>query len=61
MLRIYYYVLYTIFLFIKTKLTLFKMSNSITDLSNTKAKLLLRKDWPEWYTQLAHHCRINRI
>ena len=60
-LRTYHYALYIIFLLVQTKLTSLKMSNSISDLSNTEAKLLLRKDWPEWYTQLAHHCRMNRI
>ena len=61
MLRTHHYALYTIFLLVQTKLTSLKMSNSISDLSNTEAKLLSRKDWPEWYTQLAHHCRMNRI
>jgi len=47
MLRTHHYVLYTIFLLVQTKLTSLKMSNSISDLSNTEAKLLSRKDWPE--------------
>jgi hypothetical protein len=46
-LRTRHYALYIIFLLVQTKLTSFKMSNSISDLSNTEAKLLSRKDWPE--------------
>jgi len=46
-LRTRHYALYTIFFLVKTKLTLIKMSNNISDLFNTEAKLFLRKDWPE--------------
>ena len=43
-LRTRHYTLYTIFLIVQTKLTPLKMSNNISDLSNTEAKLLSRKD-----------------
>jgi len=46
-LRTRHYALYTIFFLVKTKLNSIKMSNSISDPSNTETKLLLRKDWPE--------------
>ena len=46
-LRTRHYALYIIFFLVKTKLTLIKMSNSISDLFNTEAKLFSRKDWPE--------------
>ena len=42
-----HYALYTIFFLVKTKLTSIKMSNNISDLFNTEAKLFSRKDWPE--------------
>jgi hypothetical protein len=32
-----------------------------SDVSNTNTKLSSRKDWPEWYTQLAFHCMQARI
>jgi hypothetical protein len=44
LLRIRHYTLYTIFFLVKTKLTSIKMSNSISDLFNTEAKLFSRKD-----------------
>jgi len=43
-LRTRYYTLYMIFFLVKTKLNSIKMSNSISDPSNTETKLFLRKD-----------------
>ena len=43
-LRTHHYTLYIIFLLVQTKLTSLKISNNISDLSNTEAKLLSRKD-----------------
>jgi hypothetical protein len=37
------------------------MSTHVSNLSIVETKLLERKDWLEWYMQLAHHCQMNRI